>query len=176
MSTISSTSAPSAGPARLLGWTIVLGLVGGALLDVLAGLAAQAGPSGDGWSLRGNGALVVPFGLGPAVLGGGWTALALHARRRSSWAVAGVAAGLVGVALALAQVAYLALFGQSGSGLFGAVSLIALAVWVLAAPAAAALGARGGRDRPGWHLVAAAALPLGLIVGFAATSRALPPG
>jgi hypothetical protein len=175
MSTVSAP-APAAGPAGLLSWTVVLALLGGALLDILALLVAEAGPSGDGWSLRGNGALVVPLGVGPAVLGGGWTALALHAGRRPQWAVLGVAAGLVGAVLALAQVAYLALIGQSGAGVFGAFCLGALLVWVVAAPAAAALGARGGSDRPGWHLVAAAALLLGLVVGYAAMSRVLPPG
>lgn len=176
MSTTSAASAPATGPLRLLTWTLVLALIGGAALDGLTVLVADLGPSADGWSLRGNGALVIPFGLGPAVLGGGWTALALHGGRNPLWAVLGATAGLVGAALALAQVAYLAVFGQPGADVFGAVTLVALAVWVAGVPAVIALRTRGDRDRPIWHLMAAGVLLAGLVAGFAATSVVLPPG
>jgi hypothetical protein len=59
------------------------GVLVGVGLEVLTWWLAAYGPQGDGWSLRGNGALVVPFGLGPAVLVGGWIAFALHARTES---------------------------------------------------------------------------------------------
>ena len=57
------------------------------------------------WSFRGNGALVVPFGVGPAMLAGGWTALVLHGRISLRWLWWSIAAGLTGVAVVLASVA-----------------------------------------------------------------------
>src|SRR5207247_9313968 len=86
----------------------VWGLAFAALLDVLTFVLARYGPSGGvamPWSFRGNGALIVPFGVGPAFLAGGWTALALHGRsgvRSLAWSVT---AGLIGVAVVLASVA-----------------------------------------------------------------------
>jgi hypothetical protein len=161
----------------VLGSTLALAVVGGALLAALFVLLARLGPSGDGWSLRGNGALVVPFGLGPAVLAGGWTALALQARRDPRWAPSGAAAALVGAVAALTQVAYLALGGRSAAGLVGGLSLVAPAAWTLAAPVIALLLARAGPDRRdhwAWYLGAAAVLPAGMFAGFLLASRSLP--
>ena len=66
---------------RLLVVALGIGLLAGCLLAVLTSLVARSGPQGDGWSFRGNGALIVPFCLGPAVLAGAWAALALHYER-----------------------------------------------------------------------------------------------
>src|SRR5262245_610510 len=70
---------------RLLGLTVLVavGVGVGVGLEVLTVLLARYGPSGSmaagaAWSLRGNGALVVPFCLGPLVLIGGWTVLAIR--------------------------------------------------------------------------------------------------
>src|SRR3954462_10560997 len=66
------------------------GLILGAALEVLTFVVARYGPSGgdapgNAWSFKGNGALIVPFALGPAVLAGGWTAILLHGRRNVAW-------------------------------------------------------------------------------------------
>jgi hypothetical protein len=75
--------------AALLWSVLGAGLVAGVVLEVITFLVARYGPSGGGgdgpaWSLRGNGALIIPFGLGPAVIAGGWTSLVLHYRSRPS--------------------------------------------------------------------------------------------
>ena len=43
-------------------------------------LISRTDISGDGWSLRGNGALIVPVVAGPALMAAGWAALALWFR------------------------------------------------------------------------------------------------
>jgi hypothetical protein len=58
------------------GLTVALGLVGGALLGWATLLVSQTDIGGPGWSLRGNGALVVEFAGGPSLLAGGWVGLA----------------------------------------------------------------------------------------------------
>jgi len=60
--------------------TVVGGVLVGVGLEVLTWWLAAYGPLGGAWSLRGNGALVVPFGLGPVVLVGAWAVFALHTR------------------------------------------------------------------------------------------------
>jgi hypothetical protein len=60
---------------------------------------------GANWSLRGNGALVVPFAGGPALLAGGWTALGLWRLRAPGWARLGLVAGVGALVLALGVVA-----------------------------------------------------------------------
>src|SRR6266481_2902498 len=46
----------------------LLGVVAGLCLWVLTIAISRGNISGNGWSLSGNGALVVPFGLGPALV------------------------------------------------------------------------------------------------------------
>jgi len=87
--------------ARLLLVALGWGFLSGCVLDVLTFLLARYGPSaGDAaaWSFRGNGALLVPFGLGPAVLAAGWTALVSHGRLGVRWLRWSVAVGVVGAA------------------------------------------------------------------------------
>ena len=64
-----------------LGLTVGLGLVGGALLSWATLALSNTDIGGPGWSLRGNGALIVEFAGGPALLAGGWVLLTRgHAR------------------------------------------------------------------------------------------------
>ena len=58
------------------GLTALLGLVGGALLGLATLVLSNTDLGGPGWSLRGNGALIVPFAGGPTLLTGGWVLLA----------------------------------------------------------------------------------------------------
>jgi hypothetical protein len=51
---------------------IGVGLVGGVIVGAATLALSNADIGGPGWSLRGNGALIVEFALGPAVLAGGW--------------------------------------------------------------------------------------------------------
>jgi hypothetical protein len=69
----------------LIGSAVVVGIIAGVFLDVAAFLVARYGPQADGWSFRGNGALAIPFGLGPALLAGFWAGLV--------FAIAGLRAG-----------------------------------------------------------------------------------
>ena len=82
----------------LLGMTL-LGFLAGLVLAVLTALVSQFGPQADGWSLRGNGALFVPFELGSAILAGAWAGLARHAKEDVCWRAWGIGASLGGVAL-----------------------------------------------------------------------------
>src|SRR4051812_43278083 len=86
---------------------VVSGLLLGAGLGVLTFVVARYGPvSPDGapWSFRGNGALIVPFGLGPALLAGGWTAVLLHGRAGVHWLRWGVGVFLLGALMVVLSV------------------------------------------------------------------------
>ena len=170
--------------ARLLGVALGAGLLAGVTLNLLTFLVARYGPSGsDGapWSLRGNGALVVPFGLGPALLAGAWTALVLHYRSAARWLTWGVGAGLVGAAFVLAGVAALILFGSAGPSVSMSMSLITLA-WMCLAPVVAGALRVGGRPAERTpaalvaHSMAGVMFPVALVAGLFAAGVVLPPG
>jgi hypothetical protein len=155
-----------------------IGLAGGILLGALTYLLATAGPSGPGWSLRGNGALIVPFGLGPAVLAAGWTAIACHFRALPNWVTLGLGAGLVGVALVAASLVTLAIGGSVGTAISAVLSLLA-GVWMFVAPLLAGFlpaPGKGRSDGLGVHLLAALVLVIAVVAGFYVTQRVLPPG
>jgi hypothetical protein len=155
-----------------------IGLAGGILLGILTYVLAAAGPSGPGWSLRGNGALIVPFGLGPALLAAGWTAIAGHFRSLPNWMTLGLGAGLVGVALVAASLVALAVGGSVGTGSSAVLSLLA-GVWMFVAPLLAGFlpapdtGRSGGL---GVHLLAALVLVITVVAAIYVTQRVLPPG
>jgi len=154
----------------------VWGLVFAALLDVLTFLLARYGPSGGDampWSFRGNGALIVPFGLGPAVLAGGWTALGLHGRARVRWLAWSVAAGLMGVAVVLVSVAATVLDRLDIADRLTYPDL----AWAVVAPSLAlALHRRAPRARGIRHLVAGILFALALVGGFLFFEQLLSPG
>src|SRR5229473_3557091 len=60
---------------RFAGLIALFGLVAGLCLWVLTIGVTRGHLSGDGWSLSGNGALIIPFGIGPALVAGGWAAI-----------------------------------------------------------------------------------------------------
>jgi hypothetical protein len=123
--------------------TAVVGLLSGAAVALFAFLVARYGPSADGWSFRGNGALAV-YTLVPVLLAGGWTAIVLRARSHPSWLGLGLGAGLVALVIALADAALLPLFGSGADVALGAVLLVALALWTFVAPILAALVPKAG--------------------------------
>lgn len=164
--------------ARLVGAAIAGGLLAGVLLDVLTFLVARYGPQAGSWSFRGNGALVVPLGLGPAVLAAGWTAILLHARGVPGWARIGFMAGMVGMLLVVTSAAAVLLLDMVGA--FAAQLLIlATWVWMLVAPLLAAVvpgRTRGPWSHPWTHASGAVVFTLGTMLAFYLTGVILPPG
>jgi len=137
----------------MVAWAVLLGLVGGLLLGVLTNVVSQYGPSANGWSLKGNGALFVPLGIGPAMVCGAWTALVLHSAQRSRWWQTGVGAGLVGASLIGLGTAKPFLVGNA-AGWFDTATILAAWVWTVAAPLAAVVVTRGSQRNVPWYVAA----------------------
>ena len=156
------------------------GLLAGVVLDVLTFLVARYGPSGsDGiaWSFRGNGALIVPFGLGPAMLAGGWTALVLHDRPGVGWLRWGTAAGLVGVGM------FLASWVVTMTGTFIGISVanvltLANWAWMVVSPALAVIVFRRGQYQPHrlQHVLAEVPFAVAMVGGFFVAELVVSPG
>jgi hypothetical protein len=163
---------------RLLGVALGTGLLAGVALDVLTYVLARYGPQGESWSFRGNGALVVPFGLGPAVVAGAWTALVLRSRGSARWRLLGIVAGLVGAAFVIASVAALILFGSAGQRASNRLSLFPLAWMVIAPVLAGALRVLGkpAPRLPLAHVAAGVVFPVALAAGFYAAALVVSPG
>jgi hypothetical protein len=164
---------------ELVGSAAVVGLVAGVLLDVAAFLVARYGPQADGWSFRGNGALAIPFGLGPAMLAGFWAALILRYRGFASWAVLGLAAGLVGTAFLLISVLVLVLFNSEAMDVSSAMTFFILGWMVVAPVLAGVMPARIQSQRSGQlpaHLGAGAVLTVVFFVAFFVSGLVLAPG
>jgi hypothetical protein len=157
--------------------TAVVGVIAGAAVALLAFLVARYGPSGDGWSFRGNGALAV-YALAPALLAGGWAAMVALARGRRGWLSFGVVIGAVGVVIALTDALLLPIFGTGADGEIGAVVLVALVAWVALGPLLAALLPNRDAGTPdiGTGIAGLAVWLVGLIVGLAAVGYLIPAG
>ena len=155
----------------------VFALVGGAAISLLAFYVARYGPSGGNWSFRGNGALSV-YPVFVPLMTAGWTALVLHARRHKAWLWWGVAAGAVGLAIALLGAAMLPLFGVSADQALTPVIYIVLLLWMLAAPAWA--GRRHSKAVSivgyGRHFAAGAAWLVAAIAGLLIVGIIIPAG
>lgn len=163
----------------LLGWAAVIGLVAAVLLDVATFLVARYGPQADGWSFRGNGALAVPFGLGPAILAGAWVALVLRYRGFAHWRELGLATGLVGTAILVFSVLVLVLFGSAALGVSGIMTIFILG-WMVVAPVLAGFVHPPRHSRQGGQLAghtgAGAVFAVVIIVAFYASGLVLAPG
>ena len=163
---------------RSVGLVLAMALAGFAI-GVLAFLVARYGPAGGNWSFRGNGALAV-YTLVPAVLAAGWTAVAAQYRRGARWIAWTVAAGVVGLALALLDALLLPVFGPGADQAVGRFLLIALPAWALAAPLlAVALPVQpsaGARGAAGVAVAEALGVVIALGAGIAVATLALPPG
>ncbi len=164
----------------LLGWAILIGLVAGVALDAVAFLVARYGPEGDSWSLRGNGALIVPIGLGPAILAGGWTALASRYRGSPHWLVLGLAGFIIGTTFVVASVLVLVFFGSDAGAASSNVLTLLILVWMLVAPWLArfvrAPGQQVRRGELGGHVIAGVFFAIAVFAAFAASGLVLPPG
>ena len=165
--------------ALTLAAVVVLGLATGVTLGLLTSQLAAKGPAGDGWSLRGNGALIVPFGVAPALVAAGWAGAVAHFRSLPNWPVYGFLAGLVGVGLVAISVLAIVAGGSTGATV-AAVATLVVPLWTLAAPLVVSLlpsrGERKERGGAGVHVLAAVAIPVALAGGFLLAQRVLPPG
>ncbi len=170
-------------PKRDPGFTgllAVLGLMAGLLLWVLTIVLSRSSISGNGWALSGNGALIIPFGIGPAVVAGGWTAIVLRMRGHPRWLQLGIASGLVGLALTAGSLLSLIVFGPAGRDAGATASLFfgfGLYAWLLASVIVAALIRAPDPERHGppfWPIAAILLLPITFIAGCEAGARVLP--
>jgi hypothetical protein len=166
--------------ARFTGLLAVLGLVGGVLLWLVTTTLDRSHLSGNGWSLSGNGALVIPFGVGPAVVAGGWAAIILRMRGHPRWLPLGIGSGLIGLALAAATLLSLIVFGPGARDAGATSSLFfgfLLYGWVLGSAITAAMIPAPDPERAGppfWSLAALLLVPLTLIGGCEAGAGLLP--
>lgn len=161
----------------LFGLSVALGVAGGAAVSLLAFLLARYGPADGSWSFRGNGALAA-YTVLPAILAGGWTALVLH-RRRLAWPGIGLAAGLVGLALAALDAALLPLLGAGADQTVGPVLLVSLLAWAVLAPLVATRVPAGRAARPvpaGITIAAGAVWLVAVVAGLALVGFLLPAG
>lgn len=144
----------------VVGAAAIGGVVAGALLAVLTGgLGAIDNLSGGSGDLP----MVVPLGIAPAFVAGGWSALVLHARRHQHWALLGTTAGLAGVIVASA---INAIPDWSAAHTILAVMLWA---WMGAAPLLALVaphGHAGGERQGAWdYLTAVFVYPATMLLG-----------
>ena len=163
--------------APLIAVTVGFGLLLGGAISLAAFYVARYGPSGGNWSFQGNGAIAVYTAL-PAVLAGGWTALALHARGRQ-WVLGGLAAGLVGLAIAFIAAALLPVLGVNADRFGSPISFIALLAWMVAAPVRATMvrippGRAAGSVAS--HVVAAVLWLAAALAGMVAIGIVVPAG
>jgi hypothetical protein len=161
----------------VLAVTIVTGLVLGGAISVLAFYVARYGPSGDGWSFTGNGALAV-YTAFPAVMPAGWTALVLHARGRS-WLWPGIGAGLVGLVIVLIGAAILPVLGSTADVIGSPIVLLALLLWAVVAPVAATrlrVKAIGPAGTAVLHWVAGGLWLVAALAGLIAVGIVVPAG
>lgn len=155
--------------------TAAIAFAAGVMVALAAFLTARYGPSGPGWSFRGNGALAVYTAV-PALLASGWTAAVLRSRQSPHWLRNSLMAGLAGLVLAAADALLLPVFGTRGDQTAGPLLLLALAAWAFATPAWAFVATRDRQIAAGAALADAAAWLGGIMVGLVATSFVLPPG
>ena len=167
----------SSSAGRLVGTTAIAGLIAGGAISLLAFWLARYGPSGGSWSFKGNGAITAYSAFAPVMVAG-WTALVLHARRHPRWLGLGIAAGVVGLAVALLAAAMLPLFGRGADQVVTPILYIVLVLWVLAAPAWAARRHEKAVSIVGYgrHVAAGAAWLVAAAFGLVIIGIILPAG
>ena len=172
-------------PARLkdpifVGLIALSGLVAGLCLWILTIAVMRGRLSGDGWSLSGNGALIVPFGIGPALVAGGWAAIILRMRDHPHWLRLGIGSALIGLGLAAASLLSIVALGPQGrdAGTTGSLFFgFLLYGWLLGSAIIAALIPAPDPDRRGpplWSIAALILLPITMIAGCEAGTGVLP--
>jgi hypothetical protein len=158
----------------------LLGLVAGVVLWVLTIAATRAHLSGDGWTLSGNSALIIPFGICPALVAGGWAGVILRMRGHPRWLLLGIGSALIGLAIMAASLLSLMVFGPQRRDAGAAAALFfgfVLYGWLLGSAIVAALIRAPDPDRRGppfWSIGAMLLLPVTLIAGCEAGTGLLP--
>ena len=166
--------------ASFTGLIAILGVVAGALLWIVTIVLGRSNISGNGWALSGNSALIIPFGLGPAVVAGGWTAIVLRMRGHPRWLQLGIASSLVGLALTSGILLSLIVFGPARRDAGTTASLFfgfLLYGWLLASVIVAAMIRAPDPARHGpplWSIAAILLLPITLVGGCEAGAGLLP--
>ena len=156
------------------------GLLLGLLLWLLSFAISHAHITGNGWSLTGNGILIIPFGLGPAIVAAIWAAIILRMRGHSRWLELGLASGLFGLLLLGGSFLSLVLFGASNRDVGATASLFfgfLLYGWLLGSAVTAGLVPAPDPPRPGppwWSIAAILLMPVTLIAGCEAGAGLLP--
>jgi hypothetical protein len=165
---------------RFTGLVALLGVIAGIALWVLTIVLSRSRLSGNGWALSGNGALIIPFGIGPAVVAGGWAAIILRMRGHPRWLELGIGSGLIGLALTAGSLLSLIAFGPAGRDAGATASLFfgfLLYAWLLASAIVAAMIRAPDPARQGpplWSIAAVLLLPVTLIGGCEAGAGLLP--
>ncbi|HEY9286920.1 MAG TPA: hypothetical protein VIT43_02745 [Candidatus Dormibacteraeota bacterium] len=156
------------------------GLLAGLLLWLLSVAVSHAHITGNGWSLAGNGILIIPFGLGPAIVSAAWAAIILRLRCHPRWLELGLGSGLIGLLLLLGSFLSLVLFGARNRDLGATGSLFfgfLLYGWILGSGITAGLVPAPDPPRaqpPWWSIAAMLLMPVTLIAGCEAGAGILP--
>jgi hypothetical protein len=118
--------------------------------------------------------------VGPAILAGGWTALAFRNRGFGGWLVFGFAAGLVGVGFVLLGVLVLVLFGPDTGAAFSNVLTLLTLGWMVVAPwltrFVRAPAEQVRRGQLGGHVLAGGVFAISVGVVFSVSGLVLAPG
>jgi hypothetical protein len=158
----------------------LIGLVCGLCLWAVTTSVSHAHLSFFGWSLSGSSAVIIPFGIGPALVAGGWAAIILRMRGHPRWLQLAIGSALIGLALVAGSLLSLVVFGPRARDAGATVSLFfgfLLYGWVLGSGVVAALISAPDPDRGGpplWSIAAILLLPVTLIGGCEAGAGVLP--
>lgn len=154
----------------------LVGAVAGLALWALTTFVSRSHLSG----LSGNEALIVPFGLGPAIVAGGWAMVILRMRAHPRWLQLGIGSGLIGVALVAASLLSLIAFGPAARDAGSTASLFfgfLLYGWLLGSAIAASMVLAPDPERAGppfWSIAAILLIPVTLIGGCEAGAALVP--
>ena len=163
---------------RFTGLIALAGALAGVFLWILTMVLGRSPIAG--WTLSGSHGLIIPFGVGPAVVAGGWAAIILRRRGHPRWMQLGIGSALVGLALTAGSLLSLIAFGPRARDTGATAALFfgfLLYGWLLASAVVASMIPAPDPDRRGpplWSIVAIVLLPITLIAGCEAGAGLLP--